>query len=385
MTPLFLYRPCKTRKVKWCVPRPCKWSYILLIRYSGEEKPSCLNCQRQGEPCDYSVRLNWEGRPKRKTALQSSTSSTFSLLPTPSADLTGVQNSPSSFGLLDDAGVAPRSSSLPPKPRPHGHQASDNTIWTPPQMSSDMFTRYSQSVQQQPLGVVSYPPSVESGSSVGSPVSLMTAQPVSQSLSTPHSRNPFYQPTSVPVSSVSSLSSPGQDASTCSPREGGVIRMIPKSPPDGTAAREMSTAEGRWHAYLTTVSDNYGLDCGRIDLDLNRNNDHAAIDVNYALDLISSSWKTDSRSVDDYRRDLQEQNPHHSDSGYYAVPVPINIPRYLSPLPASLVKNPINLMYFHHFLNHTARMLVPHDCADNPFISVMPSSKCHAMWFRAEF
>ncbi|KAI9853132.1 MAG: hypothetical protein M1830_006743, partial [Pleopsidium flavum] len=41
--------PCKAKKVK-----------------CGEEKPSCLNCTRQGEACDYSIRLNWDGRTKRK-------------------------------------------------------------------------------------------------------------------------------------------------------------------------------------------------------------------------------------------------------------------------------------------------------------------------------
>lgn len=39
--------PCKARKVK-----------------CGEEKPTCKNCQRQGETCDYSIRLNWAGRSK---------------------------------------------------------------------------------------------------------------------------------------------------------------------------------------------------------------------------------------------------------------------------------------------------------------------------------
>jgi hypothetical protein len=31
-----------------------------------EAHPSCLNCQRQGETCDYSIRLNWDGRGKKK-------------------------------------------------------------------------------------------------------------------------------------------------------------------------------------------------------------------------------------------------------------------------------------------------------------------------------
>jgi hypothetical protein len=43
------YRPCKSRKVK-----------------CDETRPTCVNCQRQGETCDYSIRLNWEGRGKKK-------------------------------------------------------------------------------------------------------------------------------------------------------------------------------------------------------------------------------------------------------------------------------------------------------------------------------
>ncbi|KAK1657286.1 hypothetical protein BDP55DRAFT_441411 [Colletotrichum godetiae] len=42
--------PCKARKVK-----------------CGEEHPTCINCQRTGEPCDYSVRLNWEGRRTKRS------------------------------------------------------------------------------------------------------------------------------------------------------------------------------------------------------------------------------------------------------------------------------------------------------------------------------
>ncbi|KAK3082029.1 hypothetical protein LTS18_007526, partial [Coniosporium uncinatum] len=50
--------PCKARKVK-----------------CGEEKPKCLNCERQGETCDYSIRLNWGGRSKKKDGGDSDTSS----------------------------------------------------------------------------------------------------------------------------------------------------------------------------------------------------------------------------------------------------------------------------------------------------------------------
>ncbi|KAK2023583.1 hypothetical protein LX32DRAFT_134793 [Colletotrichum zoysiae] len=42
--------PCKARKVK-----------------CGEEHPTCINCQKTGETCDYSVRLNWEGRRTKRS------------------------------------------------------------------------------------------------------------------------------------------------------------------------------------------------------------------------------------------------------------------------------------------------------------------------------
>ncbi|KAI1166465.1 hypothetical protein F5B18DRAFT_48671 [Nemania serpens] len=45
MKELTLRRPCKNRKIK-----------------CGEEHPVCVNCQRTGEACDYSIRLNWDGR-----------------------------------------------------------------------------------------------------------------------------------------------------------------------------------------------------------------------------------------------------------------------------------------------------------------------------------
>lgn len=136
---------------------------------------------------------------------------------------------------------------------------------------------------------------------------------------------------------------------------------------------ESISAQSKWQAYLTSVTDNYGLDSGRPDRDLALNNDHAAIDINSAVDKVSSRSRNDgSSSPTSFHGCSPAQKPDFT--GYYASPVPVNIPRYLSPLPSSLLKNPINLLYFHHFLNHTSKMLVPHDCDNNPFVSVLPSS-----------
>lgn len=53
-------------------------------------------------------------------------------------------------------------------------------------------------------------------------------------------------------------------------------------------------------------------------------------------------------------------------------PVQITIPRRLDPLPQLLLSNKKNMMYFHHYLHYTARLLVPHDCSENPFKSILP-------------
>lgn len=155
------------------------------------------------------------------------------------------------------------------------------------------------------------------------------------------------------------------------------LHQYPDTSSQSMVATDASSAEKKWQAYLTSVTDNYGLDRGRPDLDLNRNDDHSAIDINYALDLINAQRITPPGSTPrgGNLEGVENDTFDCSKYMYYASPVPINIPRYLSPLPPSLVKTPINLMYFHHFLNHTAKMLVPHDCDDNPFISVLPTSK----------
>ena len=145
--------------------------------------------------------------------------------------------------------------------------------------------------------------------------------------------------------------------------------MNDQKPSDSPAGDSVSASEKKWQTYLNSVEDNYGYDCGRPDLDLNRNDDHAAIDVNLVTD---STGKRKAGSAEP-RKELP--NFDGTQYTYYEHPVPINIPRYLSPLPPSLLENPINLMYFHHYINHTSRMLVPHDCERNPFGSVMPSSE----------
>ncbi|GKZ18536.1 hypothetical protein AbraIFM66951_003417 [Aspergillus brasiliensis] len=478
----------------------------------GEEKPSCLNCRRQNEPCDYSIRLNWGGRTRRKSSVDSPSSqssspsghyASFSFSPpnqyhpdapspaqpfTPFSIRDGTTAPDRAAGdLLWDVGLARGmeigTSTTSPKglhdllhesstafgqshnestctngktsvdmgPASQEHEATipwpdlSPDLATP--SSSETLLAFSPPVSQS-LDTVSYPSPADTNSTIGSfaafnfsaatisgPPSFLRhtsdlhhhSPPDSNHM--PECRTEFSSySSSTDVMSIyadynSHGPSSGQNAASPGSAEASLLSsglaheapalqagpavhtesffskimnepLHPESQSDRlysrtgcishaadsagqnlSEAEDVSMSQKRWQAYLTRVTDNYGLDCGRPDLDLNKNDDHSAIDINYALDLISSDNQSSSASTS---KDLHTGNAKYSGFDcnkrvYYESPVPINIPRYLSPLPPSLVKTPINLMYFHHFLNHTGRMLVPHDCENNPFVSVLPT------------
>jgi hypothetical protein len=116
-------------------------------------------------------------------------------------------------------------------------------------------------------------------------------------------------------------------------------------------------------------STSYGYDCGNPDLDTPMNDDHNAIANSIPPLGMDYEDVWGCRNADTTTRFSQG-------GGYYASPVPITISNSLQPLPPLLLENPMNLLYFHHFLNHTARILVPHDCGQNPFRQILPESKC---------
>lgn len=61
-------------------------------------------------------------------------------------------------------------------------------------------------------------------------------------------------------------------------------------------------------------------------------------------------------------------------------PLHISIPRPLAPFPQLLLGNQENMMYFDHYLKHTARLLVSHDCSENPFKHILPQSMSQLPW-----
>lgn len=137
------------------------------------------------------------------------------------------------------------------------------------------------------------------------------------------------------------------------------------------------SSPSRQRANSSTQTESYGLDRGLPDLDIPRNNDAAAINglspsQQRELDAWLGSFDVGNS---EFGFGLQKREFVFAKGGYYASPVPIKIPRKLEPLPSTLLENPMNLLYFHHFLNHTARILVVHDCSQNPFRTLLPQSR----------
>lgn len=141
--------------------------------------------------------------------------------------------------------------------------------------------------------------------------------------------------------------------------------------PPGDDASQYSSPNMRQHRQYPigdSGSTTYGYDLGYHDLDTPKNDDLNAIAI----------WSPPSGTMglDDEtpygNAEVRGQDMAFEKGGYYTKPVPIKISKSLEPLPPLLLESPMNLLYFHHFLNHTARILVPHDCEQNPFRQILP-------------
>jgi hypothetical protein len=469
---------------------------ILINKYSGEEKPACLNCQRQGETCDYSIRLNWEGRTKKKSDNPGSGTISFgddddsNASGTPEPGLPPMHGIPmytsnpldpqqygqepmhyqppfngqprgqlpppqmmrQSFTTLDPSGSwypgnnmgqdgssHMRGNSMgqydatggmapgpqfrnPPYPSPAesglGSPGSGHIV---PQMSSQMLPPYPNTSQpSKPVGSQNGDPTYDDRSKRMrlSPrfetSNLLPRNRFNRASSygpgdlDEHQRTP-YQPLT-PTFYPSHLANPlTPDASSTMsddthnrwmpkpfppvPKEDPDVRRVSvnsllsdpqddeiEETPPAPATRPPSLPYYDSPSHRRTDSnatDTYGLDRGHPDLDLPKNNDAIAIS---GMSPSEASFDLESPYYNDY--DFPEfgfgvprKETVFAKGGYYAQPVPIKIPRSLEPLPSTLLQNPMNLLYFHHFLNHTARILVPHDCSANPFKTILPQSK----------
>lgn len=115
----------------------------------------------------------------------------------------------------------------------------------------------------------------------------------------------------------------------------------------------------------------YGYDWGKPDYDSPRNRDLEALSY--------TEPQSHSHSPIDHRVDSpatltppKASVLRDETSYYYSKPVPVCFPEDLKPLPPCVLDNPINLLYFHYFVNYTSKILVTHDCSSNPFRTILP-------------
>ena len=483
-------------------PRPRR----VLTYDSGEEKPHCINCQRQGETCDYSIRLNWDGRTKKKDdGKPGSQPLSFDASPTPSQASTvpplPFQNAQNAMaGGTDSAGGSPHAMSmysptntglggtgtvLPPLPdymsRPNlptlafdslqpvppllrnpswQEPASNGSIpgmnTMPPLRPYQQTTSYPSPADSAGFGSPHAFPGIlnPNASSMQMPPPLPTSNPANGASRSPHSSNKrvklspredsflgsaqrVYRSSSngpgeadsfqrSDLQPFSNLYNQGQQnpltpASSSTASEELHRQWQPKVSPKNTQQEEVrrvsvnsllsgspepeetrpklssqptDTPDQNSHVFTIppppgfihrrTVSDvrteTYGLDRGLPDLDLPRNNDTGAISgASPSEHSELDAWLNDFElAIPEFGFGLPTKDTVFAKGGYYASPVAIKIPRKLEPLPSTLLENPMNLLYFHHFLNHTARILVPHDCSENPFKTILPQSESTA-------
>ncbi|ORY11400.1 fungal-specific transcription factor domain-domain-containing protein [Clohesyomyces aquaticus] len=433
--------PCKARKVK-----------------CGEEKPRCTNCERQGETCDYSIRLNWGGRTKRSpekagsgtsSATSSPHMSTFSFddpvvdsptfppaIPdTPVSRTNIIQHARSrsaNFAPTSDPSTIdpelmrisqpdtepmlvvggpfdqsqylqqnmPRNNpptSTPYDPRLHNPQYRGAMDYPSPSASSFDSLNYSNGgfasngALESPMSPPSMLPPMRGMGSYHSPNnrhqrSQSAESPASSGLSVSESYSPHPGPLTpyspyvagplTPNSSVESedvvMRNAPPPASTAFPppdlRRLSVQSLLTGPPGDSPHGCNYENEHGRQYPICDSTTITYGYDRGYPDLDTPKNDDPNAIAI-FSPPIGSMGFEDEGSCGD---TEVRGKDIAFEKGGYYAKPVAIKIPKSLGALPPLLLENPMNLLYFHHFLNHTARILVPHDCEQNPFRQVLP-------------
>ncbi|KAH6671053.1 fungal-specific transcription factor domain-containing protein [Halenospora varia] len=146
-----------------------------------------------------------------------------------------------------------------------------------------------------------------------------------------------------------------------------------QSAPNGNS-EVLSWPEQYQDVYQDT--NTWGIDRGIKDLDIGKNDDMNAISGSSPVamrDHLELVLNDDGDFIPvEFGFGMETNNTAFENGGYYDKPVSISIPRALEPLPNKLLENPMNLLYFHHFLNHTAGCLIPHNCSSNPFKSILP-------------
>ncbi|KAF2159037.1 hypothetical protein M409DRAFT_71286 [Zasmidium cellare ATCC 36951] len=395
--------PCKARKVK-----------------CGEEKPVCANCTKSGEACDYSIRLNWGGRSRKDKDGTPSDAGSFTFVTTPiSAAAAPAKSNGAGHDHVFSAQHIVSGPQRPPSSHPIDLPTPEPTPGGGEGTYIDPRLRLAQQQQQQvpnrehqpsPHAPTYLPPI---GSARGSPTLTERTSPTSAPMRDEFSWSPQHRakrvklnspPTAQPSPvfavpqypgavespssthftphSISSIvntpATPGSSINSGSPYPPQPAALNVQDPPD---LRRLSVKsllsdpaeENDRPRYPRADSQQghrtYGYDHGFPDLDVPHNDDNNVV-LPKSPDLRRASAAVSEVSTSSGEIDAKQIA--FEPGGYYAQPVAIRIPRALEPLPPELLENQMNLLYFHHFINHTGRIMVPHDCPENPFRGVLP-------------
>ncbi|KAK5129247.1 hypothetical protein LTR08_003712 [Meristemomyces frigidus] len=395
--------PCKTRKVK-----------------CGEEKPACSNCVKGKEQCDYSIKLNWGGRGKKDKDGTSADAAAFTFV---SAPATAASAAPTNTGRehvfsaqhiatapLRPASRLPKSSSTPevlrdgdspaldPRLQQSRHNSYQHELHPPARVAPLTLPPFSVTFQNSSGPAPPSPPRPAPARDEfqWSPQHSSKRVKLSPSRSTPHAaRSPAFAVPQYPATqldqspasthytshSISSIvntpATPGSSITSGSPYPSQPPFLNVQDPPDLrrlSVKSLLSDPSDEVERPRMSRSDSlgyrtYGYDHGMQDLDIPHNDDN-----NVVLPR-SPDMRRSSAAVSEASTSSGETDAKHiafEPGGYYAQPVAIRIPRFLEPLPNELLNNQMNLLYFHHFINHTGRIMVPHDCPENPFRGVLP-------------
>ena len=438
-------RQCKGRKIK-----------------CGEQKPQCENCEKTAQVCDYSIKLNWDGRTKRKGGVENHmTVNTLRKtsdggrssdgapkngkpsqhkMPSPQqsngfngghlssvlndVDLVATVNIPpaatntaapvTQYAKLRDQNhspyPSPAESNLDGSPLSSAKQSSFNIVpqrfsfseMPPPRQNSPRHSnsityiahgnkraRLSPSIKS-PDSIVQHPVGAQ-GAPLGQAQVISAVTQRVHRISGLQSSSPGIghvniTPSIPPSPATSSIGS--DDSQPCRQRPVSLPqqdrRMSIESLISGSSYAG-SNSEGFFGSQVSSSGDSsrevyYGIDPGYPDFDIPFNDDQEALSARVppliATPSSMMSPRTNARSK--FRGSGSPTNTSASpwsQTPFYKTPIQVKLPKNFEPLPYILLVEPMNLLYFHHFICHTARILVPHDCSGNPFRKILPKSE----------
>ncbi|GAW12275.1 hypothetical protein ANO14919_016380 [Xylariales sp. No.14919] len=347
--------PCKNRKIK-----------------CGEEHPACVNCQRTGETCDYSIRLNWEGRRGKQadsslvgfghdTLSSTVPAKGFKLVHQyPSVDSPGARR----LEPLTGTSSQPKPDSYTPRP-----QTGVSFVDATPSSIRESEQNPNKRIRLSDAPPAEYPEkrpyssnssileaasatlrlSGSSGASVASPLTPATSSTYSDD-SQPqvgraeHQEVVSYSTRRLSVNSL--LAGPANLRALYNDSASHAKAMLP--PLDTRPTSNEPTF--------------YGIDRGFQDHDLGKNDDMNAIGGSSPL-LQRETLDTPLEEPADYSWlefgfGVDTNDAEEVDGGYYSKPVSIFIPQNLEPLPDRLIENPMNLLLLCHTMTLTPTRFV---------------------------